>query len=139
MNKAEFKAIKMIAEKLQWKQVNFKTINQMVKNQQSLELDTVGECDDDEVVLLSLALWSVDKIVSTMYVNDYTSLANWCYFLETMHIDGMTAHALLSTYDQVKTAIAEDQDAEYEAYLEDYYSDYDAEIMRDVIWMNHNC
>jgi hypothetical protein len=29
--------------------------------------------------------------------------------------------------------------AEYEEYLNEYYSDYDAEIMRDVMWMNKNC
>jgi hypothetical protein len=28
---------------------------------------------------------------------------------------------------------------EYEAWLDDYYSDYDTEIMRDVMWMNNHC
>jgi hypothetical protein len=45
----------------------------------------------------------------------------------------------MTTYDQVKDAIAEAHDAEYEEWLENYYSDYDAEIMRDVMWMNHHC
>lgn len=139
MNKAEFKAIKMIAEKLNWKQVNFETIKQMVRNQQALELDTVGECDDFEDELLTLAIQDADKIVSRLYVSDYFSLAEWCDFLETMHFDGMTAHALLSTYDLVQAAIAEDVEEEIAAMEEAYYSDYDAEMLREVMWMNHHC
>ena len=143
MNKAELKAINIIATKMNWmhKPVceTIETIKQMVSNQQALMMDTIGECDDFEDELLTLAIQDADKIVSRLYVSDYFSLAEWCNFLETMHIDGLTAHALLSTYDLVKAAIAEDYDEEYEAYLEDYYSDYDAEIMRDVIWMSHNC
>ena len=80
MNKAEFKAIKMIAEKLNWKSVNFEVLKQMVRNQQALDLDTVGECFDDEETLLSIALWDKERITSTMFVSDYFSLANWnCY------------------------------------------------------------
>ena len=67
MNRAEFKAILAIAKKLGWKSVNFETISQMVRNQQALELDTVGECDGFEETLLSIALWDRDKIVSTLY------------------------------------------------------------------------
>ena len=74
MNKAEFKAIKMIAEKLNWQAVNFETIKQMIRNQQALELDCVGECDDDEVTLLSLATQNVEKIASTMWVSSYHDL-----------------------------------------------------------------
>ena len=33
----------------------------------------------------------------------------------------------------------EAEDIAYEEYLNDYYSDYDAEIMRDVMWMNKHC
>ena len=128
MNRAEFKAIMTIAEKLGWTEVNFETISQMIRNQQSLELDTVGECDDDEMTLLSLATCSADKIVSTLYVSDYFSLADWCYFLEQMNIDGMTAYALLVTYDQLQVAIAEKNDLEemamYDAYCDRWENSY---------------
>ena len=81
MNKAELKAISTIADKLNWKNKPVmevcETINQMVRNQQSLELDTVGKCDDFEETLLSIALWDMDKITSTMYVSDYISLVMW--------------------------------------------------------------
>lgn len=81
MNKAEFKAISMIAEKLDWggrllSEV-IETIKQMVRNQQALELDTVGECDSDEETLLSIALWDRDKIISALYVSSYEDLVMW--------------------------------------------------------------
>ena len=82
-NKAELTAMQMIADKLNWHKPAVETIEticQMVKNQQALELDTIGECDDFEETLLSIALWDKEKITSTMYVSDYFSLANWhCY------------------------------------------------------------
>ena len=73
MNKAEFKAIQIIAQKMNWQQKSvsetIEAIKQMVRNQQALELDTVGECDDEEETLLSIALWDKDKVTSTMYVD----------------------------------------------------------------------
>ena len=60
-------------------------------------------------------------------------------FCDEMKISAWDARCLVDNYEQVEKAIAEIHDAEYEAYLEDYYSDYDAEIMRDVMWINHNC
>lgn len=100
MNKAEFKAIQIIAQKMNWQQKpvseTIETINQMVRNQQALELDTVGECDGDEETLLSIALWDKDKITSTMYVSDYTSLVMWgveC-FKEDMGLDSEALTAL---------------------------------------------
>ena len=81
MNKAELKAISTIADKLNWKNKPVmevcETINQMVRNQQALELDTIGECDDEEETLLSIALWDANKIASTMIVSDYQSLIAW--------------------------------------------------------------
>lgn len=107
MNKAEFKAISIIADKLNWhnKPVTevCETIKQMVRNQQALELDTVGECDDDEETLLSIALWEHDKIVSTMYVSDYESLVMWgveC-FCEDMGITSKDFSAML-TWNSIK-------------------------------------
>lgn len=93
MNKAEFKAISIIADKLNWQNKPVmevcETIKQMVRNQQALELDTVGECDGDEETLLSIALWDKERITSTMYVSDYFSLANWnCYI--NSGLDGIT-------------------------------------------------
>ena len=100
MNKAEFKAIQIIAQKMNWQQKpvseTIETIKQMVKNQQALELDTVGECDGDEETLLSIALWNKDKITSTMYVSDYESLVMWgveC-FKEDMGLDSEALTAL---------------------------------------------
>lgn len=141
MNKAEFKAIKMIAEKLNWQAVNFEVIKQMIRNQQCLELDTVGECDDDEMTLLSLATCSVDKILSTQKVFDFETMVMWNVdtFCEDMGMDYLDFRAMMEYYEVSPELLAADYEAEYEAYLEDYYSDYEAEIMRDVMWMNHNC
>lgn len=91
-NKAELKAMQIIADKLNWhKPVDetVETICKMVSNQQTMELDCIGECDDFEETLLSIALWDKDKITSTMYVNDYESLVMWeveC-FKEDMGLD----------------------------------------------------
>jgi hypothetical protein len=79
-NKAELTAIQMIASKLNWHKPVLETIGtitKMVRNQQSLELDCIGECDDFEETLLSIALWDKDKIISTMHVSDYISLVMW--------------------------------------------------------------
>lgn len=143
MNKAELKAITMIANKLNWHNKPVmevcETIKQMVRNQQALELDTVGECDDDEETLLSIALWDAEKITSTMYVSDYFSLANWnCYcncgwectfedFCAMMYWDTIKAELLAAEYEEEDCAYA------------DIDTDYYAEIMNDVIWMNHHC
>ena len=132
MNKAELKAINIIATKMHWmhKPVceTIAIIKQMVSNQQALMMDTIGECDDFEDELLTLAIQDADKIVSRLYVSDYFSLAEWCDFLETMHLDGMAAHTLLSTYDLVKEAIAEENDlkemAMYDAYCDAWENSY---------------
>ena len=140
-NKAELTAMQMIASKLDWhKPVDetVETIYKMVCNQQALELDCVGECDDFEETLLSMALWDADKIGSTLFINDYHSLVNYKYllFLEDMGLTDSDYKAMLDYYVNISgEAIAD----EYEAWLDDYYSDYDAEIMRDVMWMNKHC
>ena len=145
MNKAELKAINIIADKLNWHNKPVmevcETIKQMIRNQQCLELDTVGECDDDEVTLLSLATCSIDKILSTQRVCDFETMVMWNVdtFCEDMGITYLDFRAMMDYYEKAPELLAADYEAEYEAYLEDYYSDYDAEIMRDVIWMNHNC
>lgn len=138
MNKAEFKAIKMIAEKLDWKSVNFETIKQMVRNQQALELDTVGECDDEEDTLLSIALWDKEKIISTMYVSSYQDLVMWGVysFCDSMGITPEVYSDMVTYYNCIQPEVICD---EYTDWLNEYYSDYDAEIMRDVMWMNNNC
>ena len=140
-NKAELTAMQMIASKLNWHKPAYETvetITKMVHNQQAMELDCVGECDDFEETLLSLSLWDADKIGSTLFINDYHSLVNYKFnlFLEDMGITDEDYKAMLNYYVNVSgEAIAD----EYEAWLDDYYSDYDAEIMRDVMWMNHHC
>ena len=144
MNKAEFKAIKKIAEKLGWKSVNFETIKQMIRNQQSLELDTVGECDDAEETLLSIALWDADKIASTMYVSDYESLVMWevYSFCDEMGIDMDTFNAMLQWNSCKMNFLAPEYEAEdiaYEEYLNEYYSDFDAEMLRESMWITKHC
>lgn len=146
-NKAELKAMQIIASKLNWNKPVYETvetITKMVHNQQAMELDCVGECDDFEETLLSLSLWDADKIASTMYVNDYESLVMWgveC-FKEDMGLDSEALTALWNWEACKMNFLAPEYEAEdiaYEEYLNDYYSDYDAEIMRDVMWMNHHC
>ena len=143
MNKNEFKAINMIAKKMNWQnkpvECVIETVNQMVMNDQALSLDCFGECEDYDETLLSIATWDIDQLVSRLYTWDYTTYCNYWHFLKETGMSGMEFHLWMTTYDQVKDAIAEVYDAEYEEWLEDYYSDYDAEIMRDVMWMNHHC
>lgn len=137
MNKAEMKAIQTIAEKMSWHNKPvcdvIETINQMVRNDQALGLDCCGECDDFEETLLSIATWDIDQIVSCLYCWDYTTHCSYWHFLKETDMSGMDFHVWMTTYDQVKDAIAEAHDAECEEWLEDYYSDYDAEIIRDII------
>lgn len=142
MNRVELQALMKIVKKLDWNDMPVcecvERVTQMVKNQQALVLDCVGECDDFEKTLLSIALWDKDKILSTQFISDYWSLVNYKYslFLEDMGITDSDYKAMLDYYVNIAgEAIA----AEYEAWLEDYYSDYDAEIMRDVMWMSHHC
>jgi len=100
-NKNELRAMLMIAQKMNWHKPvweTLETINQMVRNQQALELDTVGECDDYEETLLSIALKDKDKILSTMYVSDYIDLVMWGVelFKEDM---GMDSEALTAMFN----------------------------------------
>ena len=143
MNKQEFKAISMIASKMNWHNKPVmevcETINQMVRNQQALELDTVGECDDFEETLLSIALWNRDKIVSTMYVADYTSLIMWgveC-FKDDMGLDSEALTALFNWEACKMNFLAPEYEMEGEAVEADY--DYWLECSKDAMWMNHHC
>ena len=145
MNHDELKALMLIVKKLSWNDKPalevIETITQMVRNQQSLELDTVGECDDFEKTLLSMATWSVDKIVSTQFVSDYASHCLWpiqC-FCDEIGITPDDYCAMLTYYNCIQPEVFEMEDEAYEEYLNDYYSDYDAEIMRDAMWMNNHC
>ena len=129
MNKQEFKAINMIASKMNWqnKPVEYviETISQMVRNQQALELDTVGECDDFEETLLSIALWNRDKIVSTMYVADYTSLVMWgveC-FKDDMGLDSEALTALFNWEACKMNFLAPEYELEDELEEDAYYLD----------------
>ena len=127
MNKAEFKAIKMIAEKLAWKQVNFETIKQMVKNQQALELDCIGECDDAEETLLSIALWDRDKIISTQYVSDYQSLVMWnvWLFCDDMGIYPDHLCDMITYYNCIQPeAMDEEEMAMYDTYCDKWENSY---------------
>jgi len=128
-NYAELVAIQKIASKLDWhKPVSetLETIHKMVSNQQALELDTVGECDDFEETLLSIALWDRDKIVSTMYVSSYIDLVMWgveC-FKEDMGLDSKSLTALFDWEACKLNFLAPEYEAEdiaYEEYLDDCY------------------
>lgn len=142
MNKQELSAMCLIANKLGW---NGKpacevitNIKQMVLNQQSLELDTVGECDDEEETLLSIALWDADKIFSTQYVNDYQSLAEWNYHernLEAWDAFEQTLPDSLIAYIMLRDDIAEDY--EYEDYTHKMEDEYYECAMREIAYYNH--
>ena len=133
-----------ICRKLDWHKPMLETleiIKQMVRNQQALELDTVGECDGDEETLLSIAMWDREKITSTMYVSDYFSLANWnCYINSGW--DGITFEDFCTQmyWSEIKASIlAEEYELEDIAYEEAMCDGYDAEMMREVMWMNYHC
>ena len=131
-NKAELAAIQMIANKLNWQMPvweTLETINQMVRNQQALELDTVGECDDFEETLLSLALWNKDKIVSTQYVCDYESMVMWNVqsFCEDMGITPADYANMVTYYNCIQPEIFDIKDEVTKAdeeYWQMCYNDY---------------
>jgi len=146
-NRVELKAMQIIADKLNWhKPVDetVETITKMVSNQQAMELDCIGECDDFEETLLSIALWDKDKIVSTLYVNDYESLVMWeveC-FKEDMGLDSEALTALWNWEACKMNFLAPEYEAEdiaYEEYLNEYYSDFDAEMLRETMWITKHC
>ena len=144
MNKQEFKAINMIASKMNWQSKPVdevcETIKQMIRNQQALELDTVGECDDDEETLLSIALWDKDKITSTMYVSDYESLVMWgveC-FKEDMGLDSEALTALWNWEACKMNFLAPEYEMEEEEAKDADY-DYWLECSQDAMWITNNC
>ena len=131
-NKAELVAMQIIAGKLNWhKPVDetVETITKMVSNQQSLELDCAGECDDFEETLLSLCLWDADKIASTMFVNDYHSLVNYKYllFLDNMGITDSDYKAMVDYYVNISSEAFADK--EYELAMYDLLN----------AWENNHC
>lgn len=148
MNQAQLKAMLMIVKKLGWNDMPacevIEKTTQMVRNQQALELDTVGECDDEEETLLSIALWDKDKIISTMYVSSYQDLVMWgveC-FKEAMGLDSEALTALWNWEACKYNFLAPEYEAEdiaYEEYLNEYYSDYDAEMLRETMWITKHC
>lgn len=122
-NKAELTAMQMIADKLNWhKPVDetVESITKMVHNQQTLELDCLGECDDFETVLLSMTLWDTDKILSTQFIDDYFSLVEFKYklFLEDMGITDSDYRAMLDYYVNLS---GEAMAIQEEIELEEYY------------------
>ena len=138
-NKAELKAMQLIAKKLNWHKPvveTIETITKMVRNQQAMELDCAGECDDFEETLLSLALWDTDKILSTQYTNDYHSLLDFKHklFLEDMGITDSDYRIMLDYYVNIQPeAFAKEEN------YSDIDADYYAEIMDDIMWMNKHC
>lgn len=127
-NKAELKAMQIIAAKLNWhKPVDetVETICRMVSNQQALELDCIGECDGFEETLLSVALWDADKIGSTLFINDYHALVNYKYnlFLEDMGITDSDYQAMLNYYINIQPEAFAAEYEEYEMAMYDAYCD----------------
>ena len=140
MNKAELKAIQRIAKKLNWQNRPvmevLTNIEHMVHNQQSLELDCIGECDDFEETLLSIAIWDADKIASTQYVNDYQSLVFWKtdLFCEDMGISWVDLDIMLDYAEHSAELTAEEieaiQEQEWKDGLEECmsYEDYNLAV-----------
>jgi hypothetical protein len=127
-NKAELKAMQMIASKLNWHKPAYETVEtiyKMVCNQQALELDCVGECDDFEETLLSMALWDADKIGSTLFINDYHSLVNYKYllFLEDMGLTDSDYKAMLDYYVNISGEAMADEDYMIECMEEAMFYD----------------
>lgn len=135
-NKAELTAMQIIASKLNWNKPvweTMETIDKMVRNQQSLDLDCVGECGDFEETLLNLTLWEKDDIISAMYVSSYQDLVMWgveC-FCEDMGITQEEFSAML-TWNSVKDNILANLYEEEEEYYQDYYADYYAEMQMEM-------
>lgn len=130
MNKNEFKAIQMIARKMNWQdkpvECVIETINQMVRNDQALGLDCCGECDDYEETLLSIATLDIDKIVSCLYTWDYTTHSDYWHFLKETGMSGMDLYLWMTTYNQIQQAFANHYEAEEEfAKLAAEYNDMD--------------
>lgn len=122
-NKAELTAMQEIASKLNWHKPVDETVEsltKMVHNQQALELDCLGECDDFETVLLSMTLWDTDKILSTQFIDDYFSLVEFKYklFLEDMGITDSDYRAMLDYYVNLS---GEAMAIQEEIELEEYY------------------
>ena len=128
-NRVELKAMQIIADKLNWhKPVDetVETITKMVWNEQSLELDCVGECDDFEETLLSMALWDSDKILSTQFIDDYFSLIEFKYrlFLDDMGITHEDYEAMLDYYVNVSgEALADEEEYILECMEESMFYD----------------
>ena len=137
-NANELKAMQMIASKLNWNKPVYETvetITKMVRNQQALELDCIGECDDFEETLLSIALWDADKIGSTLFIDDYYSLVNYKFnlFLEDMGITENDYQAMIDYYVNIEPElIAEEED------YSDYEIDYDVHAYEDMLWFSNN-
>ena len=132
-NKAELTAMQMIAGKLNWHKPAVETIEticQMVKNQQALELDTIGECDDFEETLLSIALWDKEKITSTMYVSDYCSLSEWHWncMCEDLGVTNEDFCAMMHWYNIKDDILIPEYEMEEEyARLDALYNDMEIE------------
>jgi hypothetical protein len=133
MNRAELQALMEIVKKLDWNDMPVcecvERVTQMVKNQQALVLDCVGECDDFEETLLSMAIWDKNKILSTQFVNDYWSLVDFEYklFLEDMGITDSDYKAMLDYYVNISgeaRVAEEEEDLEYYCHCLDLCDDY---------------
>ena len=132
MNKNEFKAISMIAKKMNWQnkpvECVIETVNQMVRNDQALGLDCCGECDDYEETLLSMATWDIDKIVSCLYCWDYTTHTEYWHFLKETGMSGMDFYVWMTTYDNYHQVVAEEYEMEdmalYDAYCDKWDNMY---------------
>lgn len=126
MNKSELKAMLSIAKKLDWNSRPVvevtETISQMVWNKQSLELDTVGECDDFEDTLLSMSLWDKEVVLSTLFVSDCQTLFICEDFCGDMGITLSYLCVMIEYYGRVLSeAIADEMD--YEEMMKQNYLD----------------
>lgn len=139
MSPQELTAIMLIVNKLGWNDKpaaqTIQIIKQMVNNQISLELDCIGESDDFEETLLSLATWDKEDIASRQFVHDYQSFTDWNYLREAEDAFEQTLPNLQITRLFLEDEFAEDyewEDAQI-AMEEEYYEC----LARELAWYSH--
>lgn len=137
-NKKELSAMLRIAETMGWnkKPVTevIETIILMVDNQQSVEMDCVGECDDFSTTLERISQFDGENIITRLHVYDYTSLIAW-EVMRTSDILGMSVWDFynlqnwLDNKDNILAAIDEEEDEFIQIDEELWTADYHSNMM----------
>lgn len=137
-NKKELSAMLRIAETMGWNKKPvvevMKTITMMVNNQQSVEMDCVGECDDFSTTLERISQFDGENIITCLHVYDYTSLIAW-EVMRTSDIFGMSVWDFynlqnwLDNKDNILAAIDEEEDEFIQIDEELWTADYHSNMM----------